>query len=465
MPKLAVSMLAMWPVLSATPAENAEAASYWTLNGAVYAAPSVAPPYRCVRNYYVAPNGSDSNSGANSAPWRTISRAIAILSTGTPQGGVCVNVAPGTYTESLYLSKLNGRSDMAAGYLVFRSSTLHAATLQEPYANIASYSGNVVIQNSHYLVFDGFNVIGYPYIPNAGAHALFAVNSHHIKFLNNVIHDVGGAGIVTAYSDYIYAQGNIVYDTACCNPSGASAISLWKPVAVNRRPGFHNIISGNIVFNNSEGADGRSPHTEGHGIILDCFRCGPAGSYAHRTLIENNVVFGNGGAGISIWYSNNATLRNNTVFNNWRDPLQGTPAGDISVLNSSYITGINNIAVSNPSTNSRILSIWDQTWDRTNIRNVWANNITFNGTMGEPAVSRFAQYGLGTPITAANGNILGVDPKLVNPPMAMFTLQATSPAIGKGTSAYGVPALDLFGNVRSSKIDIGAFAFNIVPPN
>lgn len=286
------------------------------------AAPFTASPYTCVTNYYVAPDGSDSNSGTSAAPWKTLSRAVISLSKNSSNGGVCVNVAPGTYTESLYLYNVNGSSDAATGYLVFRSSTLRAATIQEPFANIATNNGNVIIQNSRYLVFDGFNVIGYPYIPNAGAHALFAQNSHHIKFLNNIVHDVGGVGIASIHSDYVHVQGNIVYDTACCNPSGVSAIDYFEPVATDANPGFHNIISGNIVFNNSEGANGRSPHTEGHGIMLDRFRFGPAGNYPAATLIENNLVYGNGGAGISLWYSNNVTLRNNTVYNNWRDPLQ-----------------------------------------------------------------------------------------------------------------------------------------------
>jgi serralysin len=224
------------------------------------------------------------------------------------------------------------------------------------------------------------------------------------------------------------------------------------------------VISRNIVFNNSEGADGRSPHTEGHGIVLDSFRLGPSGNYTPQTLIENNLVYGNGGIGINIYYSNNITVRNNTVFNNLRDPLLGYASGDIAAVNSSYITGVNNIAVTNITTNSQLLSIWDQTWDHTNIGNVWAYNLTFNGNTGQPSVSTFNLSGTGTAITAANGNILGADPLLVNPSMAEFMLYAKSPAIGRGTKAYGVPALDLPGNTRTSPVDIGAFAYNMAAP-
>ncbi len=465
MKKAVLASSAICLLFPAAGAQRAAAGPYWGVNGTSYTAPYIAPPYTCVTNYYVAPNGSDSNNGTSSAPWKTISRAIAVLSNGSPQGGVCVNAAPGTYTESLYISQLSGTADAPTGYLVFRSQNLHAATLQEPLANIASYAGNAVIQNASFIIFDGFNVTGYPYIAMAGADGFQVLNSHHIKFLNNIVHDVGGAGIASIYSDYVSAYGNVIYDTACCDSSGVSAIDYFEPVASDNNPGFHNVVSSNIIFNNAEGADGRSPHTEGHGIALDRFRNGPSGSYPGFTLIENNLIYNNGGAGIILYYSNNVTMRNNTVFDNFRDPLITAPAGDISVLNSSYVTGVNNIAVSNPTTNSRILSIWDQTWDKTNIGNVWANNLTFNGTPGQPATGLFAKYNLGTPITAANGNILGADPMFTNPPMGIFSLSAASPGIGKGTNAYGVPASDLPGNIRPAATDIGAFAFNPVPPS
>src|SRR5207253_5928147 len=59
-------------------------------------------------------------------------------------------------------------------------------------------------------------------------------------------------------------------------------------------PGFHNIISNNIVAGEF---DSSSNHTDGNGIILDLSN----GSYNASTantppvLIINNVVYGNGG--------------------------------------------------------------------------------------------------------------------------------------------------------------------------
>src|SRR5579883_1826335 len=373
--------------------------------------PYVAPPYWCTTNYYVGPNGHDWNGGSSAAPWLTISHAVSALSR-SPHPGVCVNVAPGTYTESLYLSNMSGGWDAPNGYLVFRSSIFHGATIKLPYANIYSDGGTVAIQYSHHIIFDGFNVTGYPNVPYAGVHGLFASHSHHIKWINNNVHDVGGGGIITSYSDYIYAQGNVIYNTSCCYIHGASAISDWDAVAVDSNPGFHNVFSNNVIFSNAEGADGRR-HTEGHGIALDTFRLGPAGSYPATTLI----------------------------------------------VNSSRVIAVNNIIDTDISANKDILSIQDQTYDYTNIGNVWIRNLTFNGFPGQPSVGNFSQYKMGTPITAANGNILGSNPYFVSPGID-FHLHSWSPAVGKGTAAYGVPVRDIELKLRTNVIDLGAFAVN-----
>ena len=51
-------------------------------------------------SYYVATNGSDSNPGTLSRPWRTIGKATQTL-----QAGDTVNIRGGTYNERLIPSR------------------------------------------------------------------------------------------------------------------------------------------------------------------------------------------------------------------------------------------------------------------------------------------------------------------------------------------------------------------------
>jgi serralysin len=429
--------------------------------------PFVAAPYTVATNYYVdAANGSDANNGASAVTaWKTISQAVSALSTGNPQGGVAVNVAPGTYTESLYLAgPLHGTSDTPGGYLVFRSTKRGAAVITQP----AAGTTNIDIQNTHYIIFDGFEVTGIA-APGYQGDGIEFFHADHIKILNNIVHDVGGAGIGGIFSDYFTVQGNIVYNTAgyIGGHYATSGIDFYEPVAVDLAAGFHNVISNNISYHNSELNDGSTSQTEGHGIMCDDFTSSQGASnqytggvnvaYSPQTLIENNLVFGNGGLGINLFSTEDVTVTNNTAYRNGQDTLitSYTP-GEIGVLSGGQNTVVNNITYADPNAwpSGTNYALYD-TNDIANMSNIWANNLSFDGTAGQSSVG-----GGGSPITAANGNILGADPVFNSAATGDFSLAAGSPAIGKGTAAYGAPAQDLGGNAQTSPPVIGAYASN-----
>jgi hypothetical protein len=76
-----------------------------------------------------------------------------------------------------------------------------------------------------------------------------------------------------------------------------------------------------------------------------------------------------------------------------------------------------------------------------------------NGTSGQASVK--TDGGNAMP-SAANGNMLGVDPKFVQPGVD-FHLQSGSPAVDAGASAYGLGTTDLNGHtLASGAVDIGA---------
>lgn len=433
--------------LAAPQMAAADASSYWAAIGTPSPAPSslyprMAAPYTCTTNYYVSTSGGDSSSGTSGAPWRTLSHAVSVLANRGSLAGVCVNVAPGTYSESLYLYGLNGNADAPTGYLVFRSTTPRAAILYEP----ANARGAVVtIDHSQFVIFDSFEIRGRATSDTAG---FFIMNSHHIRAIDSTVHDLGGAGIAAIFSDYVFVQDNVVYNTSCCDSSAVSGIDLWAPIASDKNPGFHNQIKRNIVFN----ADDKLHRSEGHGIILDNFR---ANGYTAQTLIEGNLVYHNGGAGIILWYADNTTIRNNTAFDNYRDDQY--PAGEITVINSSHTVVVNNIAVPNITTDKTITGLFDQTWDGTNTGNVWSNNLAFDGNPGDKVATNYSYCACG--VNTRGAAILGVDPLFVNPAAGDFRLQAGSPAIGAGTSTYGMPYLDLAEKPWTSPPGIGAYQF------
>ena len=91
-------------------------------------------------------------------------------------------------------------------------------------------------------------------------------------------------------------EHNIIRHCASTGPWGQSGISLWQAIALDRQPGFHNVVRGNILWNNSNPPNG----TDGNGLIIDDFRNTQQGStngiYPNYTLVENNVAYHNGPA-------------------------------------------------------------------------------------------------------------------------------------------------------------------------
>ena len=121
-------------------------------------------------------------------------------------------------------------------------------------------------------------------------------------------------------------------------------------------------------------------------------------------------------------------------------------------MNASNNVWVNNLAVANPSITGNNTAI-DNTSHAgyTNHNNVWSNNLTFNGTPGDPSIRN---AGGNTTLRVQDGNLLGVDPLLDNP-TRNFRIDPDSPAIDSGTRAHGNVARDLYGNQRTGAIDIG----------
>lgn len=455
------------------PAKPVVATGYWTTNLPVntmgLAAPHIAAPYTCATNYYVSKTGNDANNGSMGMPWLTISHAVAVLNgQGGTHGGVCINVGDGIYPESVNAGALSGSSDTPTGYFVLRAAHPHGAIIQVP-PGLPDYSDGIRFLNAKYIVIDGFTIIGHIVTSgnrDGGGIVTFgdsaAINrSHHLKILNNIVHDVGGSGLASQHADYWVVAGNVVYNTSNTSTWGVSAINDYHPVASDNDAGFHIVVRDNISFNNAE-VNIDNPHWDGNGITLDDFNGSPKSetgfqAYRQKSLVENNLCFGNGGAGFLTGGSGSSyvTVRNNTCFDNYLDRQNtATVRGEIAIENSHDMVVVNNICVANPTANAHNRAFVDD--GRGNVNNVWHNNLSFSGSPGDASI--LCSNSPST-ITAANGNILGSDPLFVNMKAGDLRLQSGSPAVGKGTTAYGVPLDDLAGRTRLGTPTIGAYTF------
>ena len=387
--------------------------------------------------YYVATNGNDSASGASNSPFRTISQAL----NANLKAGDEIVVRSGTYNESLDINK----GGTAAGDITLRSEVPGGAVIK------AANGYNAISVNANYVTVDGFEIYG------ANGDGIEANSVHHISILNNKIHDNGESGIQFNYAEFILVEGNETYDNA--SSGWFSGISIYQNRNISgdtTTPGFRTIIRDNVTHDNVTYG---GQHTDGNGIIIDDFQSTQTSgypNYTYPTLVENNIAYGNGGKGIQVTWSDYVTVSGNTAYhNNVDNANSGTWRGEISNAQSSNNTFVNNIAVADPSINGNNTAIDNNSYGGyTNANTVWANNVIFNGKIGAQSVSN---DGNNSVPTAANGNLIGVDPEFVNAAAGNFDLSAGSPAIDAGTTKYGVASTDNDGDTRVvGQIDIGA---------
>ena len=332
------------------------------------------PYYKCARNFYVSPAGSDSHTGMRiETAWRTIQHAD---DTGR-RAGDCVNVVPGTYAKGLLITA-GGNVATPDGYVVYRCTVMDACIVTDVTAggqNGAFVWDTRPPMRGNYVIIDGFSMRAKKQTVfgqgiqlwdgnETGRQARFSV--HHIWVLNSVIRGFGQSGISMNDGEYFYVVHNDVYGNARsgCDAQG-SGISFTVPKALPdyvRTPddgsnlivgnigAFNNMIAFNNVFLNGITNCGtlQAPtDTDGNNIIADTFS--NAGStnlpYPGTLLIAFNIVFNAGGGGIHIFRSENVTVANNSCYNAALDPFnKATYRPCIGDLDSENNTFINNIA-------------------------------------------------------------------------------------------------------------------------
>jgi len=272
---------------------------------------------------YVAKTGSDTNPGTSALPFLTVQKAVV-----SAQPGDTIIVGDGTYTEVIYINNL--RSGSVGKYVTLRAQNPGKALLREA---DGEYGIIKFTRGVSYWRIEGFDI---PADRGAGisgvADAAKDYRYHHIQIVNNTIHNCGDAGIGLINCDYVLIECNTVVGNAKLSKFQVSGISLYQGRAFDDAPGYHIIIQNNRVFDNTEtDATGiaQNMRSDGNGIIFDDFRNEQdtfnhveVGEYLPASLCAKNICGNNGGAGISVFSSNNVTVIDNTCYNNSND-VQG----------------------------------------------------------------------------------------------------------------------------------------------
>ncbi|HEY9620327.1 MAG TPA: choice-of-anchor Q domain-containing protein [Crinalium sp.] len=407
--------------------------------------------------YYISGEGSNNNNGLSpQSAFRTLQQAADLT-----QPGDVVYVMNGTYTndnsfDNILTIKRSGTPD---AWITYQAYPGHHPKLESK-----NWHG-IDVQGASYITIDGFELEG----NNNNINLAYAqsqqtnlnnpltsgngigVNpstdgrfSHHIVIRNNKAYNFGGGGIYTIHADYVTIENNTVYNNAWYAPYGCSGISNYQNWNSDNSTDTKMIIRNNVSYGNQNlipfYAMGKI--TDGNGIIIDDSRNtqlnSTLGSYKGRTLIQNNIVYNNGGRGVAVYKSEFVDVINNTAYQNSQH--SAIRDGEITAIAANNVNVFNNIIYA--KTGLPANTVFD-------VRNVlYDYNLVFNAAW-------FIDIG--------SHNVVGKDPLFVDPATGNFSLRANSPAVNLGTRKLA-PTVDFLGVQRSDAgIDMGAYESKSLP--
>jgi len=360
-------------------------------------------------NYYVSPNGSNTNPGTEAQPFLT----IAYAQTKVVAGDVVI-VENGTYTTSAggefgYLTK----SGSSSGYITYKARNKGKAIL-DGQNNSAKYGFGV---NGSYINIEGFELKG---MSDDGI--VVTGGAANVNFRDLTIHDIGRRCIETT------------------NGLSAFYLNLCSYITIERC-----LISNIGRFAPGEnGCVLASNYYQGHDHAVYC-------DGADYVTIKNNVFYNIlRGFSLQIYSgtgnpSSNVSFVNNTCENG--NPFQYN--GHVVIANSLG-TGLiaNNIFKDQLD---YAIRIYQNSYNYSNVL------ITKNMTSGGNGITT---TGTATGITTTD-NYNSTDPLFVNETNHNYALQSSSPANNTG---YATMITSDFLNNTRPLTNIGAYASSIPPP-
>lgn len=246
-------------------------------------------------NLFVAPGGSDANSGTQSEPFRTIARAAQVVTAGTT-----VYVAPGQYTGG-FRTTVSGTPEAR---IIFVSSERWGAKIVPP---LDSRTASAWDNRGNYVDIVGFDIDGFQYqngtkwlsgIYNAGSYNGIRHNHVHHIALDVPCEGSGGSGIVVdSYYKGKHGEviGNNVHDIGPPECPVHHGIRVSTPARVRSNVIYRISGTGIQLWNDAHRVDitGNTVVSSGSGIFVG------GGDYYYskgpndHTVVANNIVFDN----------------------------------------------------------------------------------------------------------------------------------------------------------------------------
>lgn len=437
--------------------------------------------------YYVSPKGSDASDGrTEKTAFATMQKAADVA-----KPGDAVFVMNGKYSRPVPDHLLLSISGTPSRWIVFRNYPGHRPEIVN-----TGWNGIKIVGASSYLEIRGITVRGirpslslddakadglikekngknYPGDPRFNTNGIAvqpakadgdAMRPHHLRFIGNTVEDCPGGGLGSTNADYVTYENNRIARNCNLMRYGGSGMGTLESWDFDTNTGYKIFFVGNVSQNNRTYVPWAQigKISDGNGIIIDCNnnsqKNGTKIPYNGRTLIQNNLVYGNGGTGIHTFRSNRVDIINNTAYHNaqspelnWRQITANPWCDDVRIVNNIWWAQKDKPL--NYETHPSCKNI------------VYQNNLVFgdgNNAVGVGGGLGDESGNGGDAAVVLKANIAG-NPRFARPSLeanADFRLTKASPAVDRGTAKMpGVPVIDLDGRARpqGKSPDLGAF--------
>jgi hypothetical protein len=420
--------------------------------------------------YYVSnESGDDSNPGTEAQPWKTIQKAADTLDTGDT-----VYIRAGTYHERV----IPQNSGSTGNYITYAAYPGETATLDGNGIFVPVDEGLLYVSGKSYIEVSGLRVI------NSAQAGILADGSSHIIIEKNYTDNTGSSGIGVWNSDVITVDGNEV-ERACHggmqefisvagthifevkNNHVHNGTSQYSKEGIVVKDGSYN---GRVYGNHVHDVQAVGIYVDAwdkHAYNIDVFQnvvhdisdsdglvvASEMGGLLENIRIYNNVAYHNRFCGVSISINGPGGAQG-------KHPMKNIQVINNTFYNNGWTTWGGGINIDNPDAQNVVVR-----------SNIASQNLYFQIAVAQsvPTQNLTVDHNLIDGYRGTEGEIYGSayvegDPKFVNSAGTDFHLQASSPAIDKG-STVDAPNDDFDGNPRpqdgdddgAATCDIGAY--------
>jgi parallel beta-helix repeat protein len=301
------------------------------------------PGFIQAKVYYMAKTGKNTNAGTLDAPFATIDRFWEKCVPGDTlliRGGIYLEHSTyiwksGSAGLPVTIKNYPGEVPVFDGNSIAKPSTAPTIFM---YSDDGSWNKNKV-SYFEYVTIEGLIIRNYRQSAfNLGCNYTQTDRTQRISHLtirNCVVDNIGQNGISVSMANHVLVENCMVSRTGYGMYSWSSGINYYNMT------GRENIVRNCVSFHH---IDVSPNHTDGNGFILDIY---PPELFdiGSGVILENNLFFENGGAGVAITRTDNVYMTNNTLYENGKDPRFMDPGRGIGLWRDNSIGAFKNINI------------------------------------------------------------------------------------------------------------------------